>query len=132
MSFVTGEQLKKVASAIKEKLKLKAPLASPTFTGTPTAPTASATTNTTQIATTAFVKTAFTNDSNKMTGATSSAAGKAGLAPAPSAGKQNMPLCGDATYKVLPIEGGGTGASDAATARKNLGLDNIGINLKVW
>ena len=33
----------------------RAPLASPTFTGTPTAPTAAAGTNTTQIATTAFV-----------------------------------------------------------------------------
>jgi hypothetical protein len=37
-------------------LALKAPLASPTFTGTPNAPTASSSTNTTQIATTAFVK----------------------------------------------------------------------------
>ena len=37
----------------------KAPLASPALTGTPTAPTASAGTNTTQIATTAFVKTAI-------------------------------------------------------------------------
>lgn len=36
-----------------------APLASPAFTGTPTAPTASAGTNTTQIATTAFVATAI-------------------------------------------------------------------------
>lgn len=36
----------------------KANLASPAFTGTPTAPTASANTNTTQIATTAFVQTA--------------------------------------------------------------------------
>ena len=35
-----------------------APLASPAFTGTPTAPTAAAETNTTQVATTAFVKTA--------------------------------------------------------------------------
>jgi hypothetical protein len=35
---------------------LKAPLASPALTGTPTAPTASAATNTTQIATTAFVQ----------------------------------------------------------------------------
>jgi hypothetical protein len=34
---------------------LLAPLASPTFTGTPTAPTASTVTNTTQLATTAFV-----------------------------------------------------------------------------
>lgn len=39
----------------------KANLASPTFTGTPKAPTAAAGTNTTQIATTAFVTTAITN-----------------------------------------------------------------------
>ncbi len=37
-------------------LAAKAPLASPTFTGTPAAPTAAADTNTTQIATTAFAK----------------------------------------------------------------------------
>lgn len=36
----------------------RAPLASPSFTGTPTAPTAPAGTNTTQLATTAFVKSA--------------------------------------------------------------------------
>ena len=42
-------------------LSLKAPLASPTLTGTPLAPTATAGTNTTQIATTAFVKTAVDN-----------------------------------------------------------------------
>lgn len=39
----------------------KAPLASPTLTGTPKAPTAAAGTNTTQIATTAFVTTAVAN-----------------------------------------------------------------------
>lgn len=39
----------------------RAPLASPTFTGTPAAPTATAGTNTTQIATTAFVQTAIAN-----------------------------------------------------------------------
>jgi len=38
-----------------------APLASPTFTGTPAAPTAAAGTNTTQLATTAFVSTAVSN-----------------------------------------------------------------------
>lgn len=37
----------------------KAPLASPTFTGTPTAPTAAAGTNNTQLATTAFVQAAI-------------------------------------------------------------------------
>lgn len=41
--------------ATAANLNLKAPLASPTFTGTPKAPTAAAGTNTEQIATTAFV-----------------------------------------------------------------------------
>lgn len=45
-------------NAVFDALALKAPLASPTFTGTPLAPTATAGTNTTQIATTAFVTTA--------------------------------------------------------------------------
>ena len=42
-------------TAVNTGLALKANIASPTFTGTPTAPTATAGTNTTQIATTAFV-----------------------------------------------------------------------------
>jgi hypothetical protein len=42
-------------------LNLKAPLASPEFTGTPKAPTANTGTNTTQIATTAFVAASITN-----------------------------------------------------------------------
>ena len=40
----------------KDQHALKAPLASPAFTGTPTAPTAAPGTNTTQVATTAFVQ----------------------------------------------------------------------------
>ncbi len=39
-----------------QDISVKAPLASPAFTGTPTAPTAASGTNTTQIATTAFVQ----------------------------------------------------------------------------
>ena len=48
----------------------KANLASPTFTGTPKAPTATAGTKTTQIATTAFVDTAITNALAGITGIT--------------------------------------------------------------
>lgn len=58
-----------------------------------------------------------------MEGATSNAAGKAGLVPIPAAGKQDMALCGDATFKVLPIAGGGTGANTISAACKALGLD---------
>lgn len=46
-------------NTVSSQLALKAPLASPALTGAPTAPTAASTTNNTQIATTAFVKTAL-------------------------------------------------------------------------
>ena len=46
------------ATTVTNSLALKAPLASPALTGTPTAPTASSGTNTTQVATTAFVQSA--------------------------------------------------------------------------
>lgn len=58
-----------------------------------------------------------------MEGATSNVAGKAGLVPIPTAGKQDMALCGDATFKILPIAGGGTGANTISAACKALGLD---------
>lgn len=47
-----------VSAASTSGLATKAPLASPALTGTPTAPTAAPGTNTTQIATTAFVRAA--------------------------------------------------------------------------
>ena len=47
------------AATMTSALALKAPLASPTFTGTPSAPTAAGGTNTTQLATTAFVTAAI-------------------------------------------------------------------------
>ena len=45
-------------NAVYDALAVKAPIASPTFTGTPAAPTATQGTNTTQVATTAFVQAA--------------------------------------------------------------------------
>lgn len=48
-------------SYVSLRLGTKAPLASPSLTGTPTAPTAATSTNTTQIATTAFVHAAIEN-----------------------------------------------------------------------
>lgn len=66
---VTLDTLKEIAAAINNDpkfsttinnaLALKAPLSSPALTGTPTAPTAAQSVNNTQIATTAFVKSAI-------------------------------------------------------------------------
>jgi hypothetical protein len=55
----TSDLNKPVSTATQTALDLKAPLASPGFTGIPTAPTAVAGTSTTQIATTAFVNAAL-------------------------------------------------------------------------
>jgi hypothetical protein len=57
----TSDLSKPISTATQTALDLKAPLASPVLTGTPTAPTATPGTNTTQIATTAFIKTAIDN-----------------------------------------------------------------------
>lgn len=66
-----------------------------------------------------------------MEGATSNAAGKAGLVPIPATGKQDMALCGDATFKVLPIAGGGTGADNVTSALSNLGILGAIVNASV-
>ena len=58
----TSDANKPVSTATQTALNLKANLASPTFTGTPEAPTASVGTNSTQVATTAFVNAEIAND----------------------------------------------------------------------
>ncbi|WP_339654013.1 hypothetical protein [uncultured Maribacter sp.] len=61
----TTDLNKPISTATQTVINLKANLASPTFTGTPTAPTATLATNSTQIATTEYVdlsvSTAFSN-----------------------------------------------------------------------
>ena len=59
--IVKGTEINDEFDAIQTAVNSKANLQSPTFTGTPLAPTAAANTNTTQIATTAFVSTAVDN-----------------------------------------------------------------------
>lgn len=59
LKIVKGTEIDTEFNNIATAIATKADLASPTFTGTPAAPTASSGTNTTQIATTAFVQTAI-------------------------------------------------------------------------
>jgi hypothetical protein len=58
--IVKGTEIDNEFNAIASAIGSKADSASPTFTGTPAAPTASGGSNTTQIATTAFVTAAVT------------------------------------------------------------------------
>lgn len=59
LKIVKGAEFDTEFNAIATAVATKADLASPTFTGTPLAPTASSGTNTTQLATTAFVTAAL-------------------------------------------------------------------------
>jgi hypothetical protein len=58
--IIKGTEIDNEFNAIAGAISSKADLASPTFTGTPAAPTATAGSNTTQIATTAYVKAEIT------------------------------------------------------------------------
>lgn len=60
-SHFTRATVEDVLAIIRSALDDKAPLASPAFTGTPTAPTPTTGDNSTKVATTAFVKTAVDN-----------------------------------------------------------------------
>ena len=57
--IVKGAEIDTELTAVSNAIASKADINSPTFTGTPAAPTASAGTNTTQLATTAFIKAAI-------------------------------------------------------------------------
>ena len=129
-----------------------APKSSPAFTGTPTAPTAASGTNTTQIATTAFVKTAIDNAATgNVTGPNSStdahvavfdgATGKAIKDSGFTIGK-SVPSDAkftDTTYSSKAAESGGTDVSlvttgekaawDAAVQSAGTGLSKSGTTL---
>ena len=108
----TADSAKPVSTTQQTALDLKANLASPALTGTPTAPTAAASTNTTQVATTAFVRaevaalvgtagatldtlgelaTALGNDANLSTTLTTSIGLKAPLASPTFTGTVTLP-----------------------------------------
>lgn len=68
-SVITISHLDAAKVVLNASIALKSNSISPTFTGTPIAPTATIGTNSTQLATTAFVTTADTNSANTLTSA---------------------------------------------------------------
>lgn len=94
-------------------LALKAPLASPALTGTPTAPTATGGTNTTQLATTAFVATGYQpldSDLTAIAALSTTAFGRALLALADAAALRTAAALGTAATADT-----GTGAANVPT-----------------
>jgi hypothetical protein len=79
LKVIKGTEIDDEFEAIETAVGTKADLASPTFTGIPTAPTASAGTSSTQIATTAFVTNNFAElDSPAFTGTPTAPTASAG------------------------------------------------------
>ncbi|EJH1090102.1 phage tail protein [Escherichia coli] len=144
----------KFSTTINNALALKAPLSSPALTGTPTAPTAAQSVNNTQIATTAFVKSAIAamvgsapaaldtlnelaaalgNDPNFATTMLNALAGKqpldntlTNLSGKDVAGLLTYLGIGETgKYDILPASRGGTGASTIAGALINFGLSDL-------
>ena len=66
---------------------------------------------------------------NNFLGASSIQNGSSGLVPPPSMGEQHKVLKGDGTWGIVPIVAGGTGATTAEAARRNLGIDSIGVTM---
>jgi hypothetical protein len=109
---VKGTEIDDEFNAIASAVSSKADEASPTFTGTPVAPTAASGTNTTQIATTAFVTTAV---SNGISGA--------GLGTIATQNANNVSITGGSITGItdLAVADGGTGASTLAANAVILG-----------
>lgn len=101
-----------------------APIASPTFTGTPSGPTPAAGDNSTRLATTAWVTSkGYTNNSGTVT----SVAGSGGTTGLTFTGS---PVTSSGTLTLggtLAVSAGGTGSTTAAGARTGLGLGTMAI-----
>jgi hypothetical protein len=113
--IVKGTEIDNEFNAISGAISSKADIASPTFTGTPAAPTATAGSNTTQVANTAFVKAEITALS---------------LGNMSTQAKSAVDITGGTIVGItdLAVADGGTGRSTLAANAVLLGNGTSGIN----
>ena len=114
-------------SVARSALEQKAPLESPALTGTPTAPTASNGTNTTQIATTAFVQNAVQGAGGSYTLPVASSTTLGGVKPVAKTASMTQEVGVDASGALYTEPGSGGGGTVTETDIENaLGYKPIG------
>ena len=120
---LTSQEIDGNFKSLNDELITKAPLVSPGFSGVPTAPTATAGTNTTQLATTAFVQTGLSD--RQPLDATLTA-----LSGVSTAANQLIYSTAPDTFSTTSITSFGRSLiddADAATARTTLGLGTAAV-----
>jgi hypothetical protein len=112
--IVKGTEIDDEFDAISAAIQTKADLASPTFTGSPAAPTASPGTNTTQLATTAFAAAAATAAANTALST---------LGTMSTQNANNVSITGGSVTGItdITVADGGTGVSSIAANNVMLG-----------
>lgn len=116
-------------SVARSALQQKSPLESPALTGTPTAPTATKGTNTTQIATTAFVQDAVQGAGGSYTLPVASSTTLGGVKPVTKTSAMTQQVGVDANGALYTEPGsGGGGTVTKADIEKALGYKPIGAN----
>jgi hypothetical protein len=124
-SLTSGDPAKKIKGTefnteldnIATAIATKADLASPAFTGTPTAPTASAGTNTTQVATTAFVNTAMAAAGAGTVTSVAVTSSDATVTGSPITGSGTI----DIALNTVPVSKGGTGQTSYTNGQLLIG-----------
>lgn len=116
-------------SVARSALQQKSPLESPALTGTPTAPTATKGTNTTQIATTAFVQDAVQGAGGSYTLPVASSTTLGGVKPVTKTSAMTQQVGVDANGALYTEPGsGGGGTVTEADIEKALGYKPIGAD----
>jgi hypothetical protein len=115
LNYVDG-----VTSNVQTQLDAKAPLGSPALIGTPTAPTASAGTNTTQVATTAFVTDAVATSLLSSTGMT-----LLGTLTTTSGSTQTLSGLTLTSYKQLVLEWNGVSHNSGTSQDFSIGAGKV-------
>jgi hypothetical protein len=148
--IVKGAEIDTELTAIASAISSKADINSPALTGTPTAPTASAATNTTQVATTAFVrgeitalnlgnmstqaKTAVDITGGTITGITDLAVADGGTGS--SSLTANAVLLGNGTSALQTVAPGTSGnvlkSNGTTWTSAALGIGGLGLDGETW